>query len=330
MSLIWMDGFDHYTTDAQLVSKGYQITWLDSAAGRFDGRGQYCQLNYGNLQKTLDDTYITLYIGAAFWSGGSVPQADTTSCPLRVLDEAGLSQVSISVDSDRAICAYRGSTLIGTGTVGKVPLYGWMYIEAKITISATVGIVLVNVNEQEALNLTGANTKNGTDYIKRIRVGSIYPNTSIFDDFYVDDSQFHGNCHIKTFMPDSDGTHSDFVRSTGSADYEPIDEIPPVDSDYIFSNTVGHKSTFGITTGVLTTVKAIQLNNRLALGNVGARTVKPLLRSNGTDYAGAIFTDMIDAGAKFYARLYELDPDDSGAWTQAKLEAAEFGLEIAS
>ncbi|GAF84556.1 unnamed protein product, partial [marine sediment metagenome] len=26
--------------------------------------------------------------------------------------------------------------------------------------------------------------------------------------------------------------------------------------------------------------------------------------------------------------IWELDPDDSGAWTQVKLEAAEFGLEI--
>ncbi len=336
MSLIWMDGFNHYYTSTQLSSNGYtnRNAYMGNNLGRFS-EGVCARMGgSGWIKRILPTTYTTLFAGFALKQSGYTLEATVSSEGAFIfLDESGVKQVVICFNSLNEVVAYNGDgTVLGTGTGGPyLPLYGWSYLEARVTISATAGIVIVYINGQEALNLTSQNTKNGTDYIGYMLIGCPrgFENYGYIDDFYIDDSQFHGNCHVKTFMPDSDGTHSDFTRSTGSADYEPIDEHPPVDTDYIFSNTVGHKSTFGITTGVLTTVKGIQLNNRLVLGTAGTRMVKPLLRSNSTDYAGGAFTPILDT-EKYYSRVYDTDPDDSGEWTQAKLEAAEFGLEIAS
>jgi hypothetical protein len=145
---------------------------------------------------------------------------------------------------------------------------------------------------------------------------------------YVDDTQFHGDCRVKTFVPDSiSGTNNSFTASAGNKD-ECVDEIPSnEDTDYIVSDTLNHKQTFGITTGVLGTVKAIQLNNHCRLDEAGTRKITPIIRSNGTDYSGTE-SDEITADYLFESEIWETDPDDSGAWTQTKLEAAEFGLEI--
>jgi hypothetical protein len=107
-----------------------------------------------------------------------------------------------------------------------------------------------------------------------------------------------------------------------------VDDNPPNDdTDYIYSATVTNKSTFGITTGALGSVKGIQLNNRLKVDGLGTRLAKPVVRSNSVDYAGGVFNGITDSWL-FYPRIYETDPDDSNPWTQTKLEAAEFGLQI--
>ena len=129
-------------------------------------------------------------------------------------------------------------------------------------------------------------------------------------------------------MPDVDGNSADFTRSIGSNDYECVDETPSnEDTDYISSNTLNHKSIFGITTGALSTVKGIQVNNHVRVDDAGTRKIKAIARSNGADYQGTE-SEVITSDYLFESDIWELDPDDSGAWTQTKLEAAEFGLEI--
>jgi hypothetical protein len=109
---------------------------------------------------------------------------------------------------------------------------------------------------------------------------------------------------------------------------ECVDETPSnEDTDYIYSDTLNHKQGFGITTGSLSTVKGIQLNNHCRLDQAGTRKITPLIRSNSTDYSGTE-TGAIPADYRFESEIFETDPDDSSAWTQTKLEAAEFGLEI--
>jgi hypothetical protein len=69
------------------------------------------------------------------------------------------------------------------------------------------------------------------------------------------------------------------------------------------------------------------LNNFTRIDQAGTRKITPLIRSNSTDYQGTE-TDVITSEFKFESEIFETDPDDSNAWTQTKLEAAEFGLEI--
>jgi len=333
MTLLFIDGFDHYST-TQLVDKkwGYANVGISSTYGRFGGYGFGMTSSSGNYgYKNLPANKSTIFFGIAIKKAEEGTPAYTSTLPLiRFRDESGITQVKFYLLADYSIAAYQGDdTLLGTTSAGVFRDLAWQYLEAKITVSATVGEVILRINGSTVLNLTSQDTKNGSDYIRQIWLAAIYNSkNTYFDDMYVDDTQFHGDCRVKTFVPDSiSGTNNSFTASAGNKD-ECVDEIPSnEDTDYIVSDTLNHKQTFGITTGVLGTVKAIQLNNHCRLDEAGTRKITPIIRSNGTDYSGTE-SDEITADYLFESEIWETDPDDSGAWTQTKLEAAEFGLEI--
>jgi hypothetical protein len=332
MALRLIEGFDHYNTVAQMVSKGWTHYYGDApVSGRFDGRAAVVQIDSGYWHHTVPGTLAsTMYFGMAlYYAGDQTPIINTSRCIFRILDEAATTQLSICVNPNHGISVYRGATLIGTSDTGIVPASGWFYIELKVVIDNSAGEVTVRIGGTQVYSLTSADTRAGTAYVGAFRIGCIYPDEdTYYDDLYVDDAGYHGNCHITTFYPDADGANTAFARSAGSNDYECVDDNPPNDdTDYIYSATVTEKSTFGITTGALGSVKGIQLNNRLKVDGLGARLVKPVVRSNSTDYAGGVFDPITDSWL-FYPRIYETDPDDSNPWTQTKLEAAEFGLQI--
>ena len=334
MALILMDGFDHYgQAEAHLIGWNFHGTYNSFGSyGRFGSGGVRTTYHDQEVKRNIGVNKSTLYIGIAFakWEGGT-PTFNIGSPFVFFTDELDVDQVKFHLSPTYEILVYQGDgTLLATSAVDILKDYVWKYLELKVVISATVGVVEVRVNGVEVINETGLDTKNGSDYMRNFAFSAFATQqTAYYDDLYIDDAQFHGDCRIKTFMPDSDSaTHTDFVRSAGSNDYECVDETDPnEDTDYIYANVVGDISTFGITTGTLGTVQGIQLNNYLRKDDAGTRKIKPLIRSNGADYQGTELDD-VPANYIFYSDIWETDPDDSNVWTQTKLEAAEFGLEI--
>ena len=333
MTLLFMDGFDHYS-DSQKFEKSVEsefISTFGNAYGRFGTPG--FRLTSSNYHVVINSRVnkSTLYTGIAIKKTiGGNPEYTVGYPFITFLDDSGETQVRLHVSSTYEILAYNGAgTLLGTSAEDVFPNLKWFYFECKVTISDTVGVVEVRINGNQVLNLTSKDTKFGSDYIRKIMLRCLNSNLDCYyDDLYFDDSQFHGDVRVRTFMPDADGNSVDFTRSGGSNDYECVDESPSNDdTDYIVSDTLNHKSIFGITTGVLGTVKAIQVNNHVRVDEAGTRKIKSVIRSNSTDYQG-IESPEITADYLFESEIWELDPDDSGAWTQTKLEAAEFGLEI--
>lgn len=337
MALIFIDGFDHYgESGEQMIDKGYSIGsssyYSLHTAGRF-GYGQCFSSsdNNGYAEKDLEVNKSTIFFGIAIQkSEQGTPQVSTNDPLLIFYDESSVVQVMLLVNAAYGINAYRNTTLLGSSADAVFRDQYWQYLEVKCTISDTVGEVTVRINETQVLNLTSQDTKNGSDYIRSFLIRNVcYDMVTNFDDLYVDDSQFHGDCRIRTFVPDSiSSTNNDFTASAGNKD-ECVDEVVSnEDTDYISSDTLNHKQTFGITTGVLGTVKAIQLNNHCRVDAGGDRKITPLIRSNSTNYSGTEIANNVPEDYKFESEIWELDPDDSAAWTQTKLEAAEFGLEI--
>lgn len=338
MALLMLEGFDHFSSDAHGMSKGWDSLGtyhtIGTSYGRFGGRGM--QISWSSPgatpKKNIGADKTTIYFGVAIkkFEGGTPGYSSSDESLITIYDESSVKQVRIHVNSSYGLSAYQGdNTLLGSTANNIFEDQRWFYLEGKITISATVGEVTLRVNEIQVLNLTSQDTKNGSDYIRYFGICSMYNDmATLFDDIYIDDAEFHGDCQVKTFLPDDvSTTNNSFTASAGAKD-ECVDDNPPTDdTDYIYSNTLNHKQGFSITTGTLGTVKGIQLNNFTRDDAAGSRKITNFIRSNGTDYSGTE-SDQLTADYKFEHDCWDDDPDDSNPWTQTKLEAAEFGLEI--
>jgi hypothetical protein len=335
MALLFIDGFDHYDINS-MGDMGYFGNYVTSyvnisaSYARYNGQGmRIVSSAYGLPTKNIGVAKSTLYLGVAVKKGqAGTPGTSAGERFITFYDESYVRQVTLQVNASYGISAYCDATLLGSTADGIFPDQEWFYLEIKVTISATVGEVTIRINETEVLSLTDQNTKNGDDYIRYFRLSGIYNDLDVyFDDLYVDDAQFHGDCQVKTFVPTGDSvTNTDFIRSEGSNDYECVDEAIATETDYIEGSSLNDKSTFDITTDSLPSVKGVQVTNYCKTTGTGDNGIKAICRSNSVDYQGTEVTPSADY--KFYQEIWETDPDDSNPWTQTKLEAAEFGLEI--
>lgn len=336
MSVIFMDGFDHYNDDDEMLNKWDIISDTASMSTnfrRFDtGEGLYISYYNSDIYKDIDNT-STLVIGTGIkLSNGNASYS--SSNPFLTLYDTD--------DSDYQLCFYfvgytlqvrrdRGGTLLGTSTDIFDGPDQWRFLEIKVVINDSTGSVEIKSNESTVLNLTSQDTQNTTNaYVNRVTFSGVYSSTSVyFDDMYFDDSDFLGDVRVYNFNPDGDGTYSQFTPSAGS-NYQCVDEGQPNDdTDYVSSAVSGNKDTYTFTTGSLKTVMGVQLTNYVKKSDAGSRKIRNLCRSNGSDYRGDK-RDLDSGSYRAESYLWETDPDDSNTWTQTKIEAAEFGLEIAT
>jgi hypothetical protein len=335
MALLHLDSFDHYG-DSQVADKQslayYANIYTGAAFDRWGNADGGC-LRIGGTSYYLTKIFPKrneIYFGVAMrvWDSGT-PYYHTEYPFLALHDENGVYQLKLHYVGV-AIQVHDGNNVL-LGTVEDTPYTQdkWMYIEVRCKIHDTAGEVEIRINEQPGVNLTGLDTKVGTDYIARLKLGNtLGGGSNHFDDLYIDDAQFHGNCRVRAFMPDSDGTYSQWTRSAGAADYEAVDEIiTNEDTDYIKSGTLNHKSSFGITTGDIGVVKGIQLLHHVKAAAGGIRRLRPLIRSGGADYEGPP-SGVISADYRYFLHTLATDPQDGQPWNQTKLEAAEFGLRL--
>jgi hypothetical protein len=327
MTLLFMDGFDHWDIGQYIDKWSYKTAGIatnPSYSRWSSGRG--ILLGSGNyMYKNFSSTYATLVFGAA------IMPTNLAFGDFLKFKEGGTTQVHIDFDgTDDNIKVYRGDStaLLGNTAVNSLAsyLWKWLYIEVKVVINSSTGSVQVDINESTVLNLTSQNTQaTGNAYVDQIYLG---PSQVYMDDLYVDDSTIRGESRVRTFVPDSVSSNiNDFTASAGNKD-ECVDEQPPdEDTTYIYASTVNNRQGFGITTGSLGTVIGMQLNNVVRKDDVGITKIKNLVRSNGTNYLESNEYELTTSYTH-NSVIWETDPDDSNAWTQTKLEAAEFGLEI--
>jgi len=131
------------------------------------------------------------------------------------------------------------------------------------------------------------------------------------------------------------GTDIDFTPSTGTDNSALVDEDQQnFDSDYNESNTATDKDRFTtsdtLQDGGFGDIIAVQVQAvaRDTL-DTGTRTARVVIHENATEGVGATQT-LTASGYQTINDVFEVNPDTSAAWTQAEIEAAEFGYEIVS
>lgn len=330
MAVIDSDGYEAFTV-AQMSAAGYAMAGTQNAiaAGRLGGSAWRVGQNSSGV-KTLPAGYTTIYCGWAMRIDGSFAWAGSNTIQLRTA--AGAIVVALRFAGTGLITAHNSAgTVLGTSTFA-VTLGAWFYIEVKVIVSATVGVVEVKVNGATEINATGLNL--GTTAIQQW--GQAAPNTGgplhYADDLWFDDAAFLGDCRVETIYPTGNGTTSNMVGSDGNSidNYLLVDDANPNDdTDYVSSSTVGDKDTYqmGNLTATSGTVYAVVPKLWVRKDDAGARSAASVIRLSATE---------VDSASVPLSTTYLAQRDvrnakpGGGSWTVTDVNAMEVGVKVSA
>ena len=230
-----------------------------------------------------------------------------------------------------------------TNTIyGSIPINAdtWYYLELKVYKHLTEGILQARLNEQLFVDAYGDMLYfNDTDGFSKVifHIDNGYNDYyAYFDDIYICDgsgsefNDFLGDIRIDAVYPNGAGNHADLTPSVGS-NYECVDESEFDDSDYVSSANVGDIDTYTyqdvpteIDDSGIIALKMVSNAKR----TVPADSVKMqhVIRQGGTDYNQA--SQSLPDAFKAIEDYVTEDPSDSNPWTKAKINSAEFGVEV--
>lgn len=228
------------------------------------------------------------------------------------------------------LVARRGTTILTTGSI-PVSLSNTYLIEVYYKPHDTTGAFQVKVGGVLDINFIG-DTTDGATTVDGFNIGSstnsYYP-VGYFDDVVIDDAGWIGNTKIQGLVPTANGTTNNFTASAGS-NYECVDEVPGSLTDYVYSNTVGHKELYAMSnlSGDIAAVKCLSVDPYvMGYGNPDSTQLKPLVRTGGTNYQGAA-KNILSLTPVRTQHIWELNPNTGVVWSEADVNGIEAGIEL--
>jgi hypothetical protein len=347
MALLVAESFDDLpsgTGSAYLLNKRYWsgavITQFNHSGGRTPGR-------YHGWAKTAQtsgspDVLWTLPAPLSEFYGALAVNrtgSNTGSVIVLAFRDGASNQIEM-----RMAGGVDGSTLqftrngVALGNVASVfPLGVWVWLSVRIVISNTAGIIEVRNGVGDVLlNLTGLNTQ-ATANPHVNAVGFLEGSIKAIDDVFLMDTSgatFNGHLTeraIRTLFPAADGTTLDWTANGASARWDCVNEqTPDDDTTYLSSGTVGQVNLSALSDMATaeTGIEAVIVQHRSRKDDVGARSVRGLLRTGGTNYNGA--TVALASGYVNVADKWELNPTTSSPFTRTEVDALEAGVEVVS
>lgn len=336
MTLLFVDGFDHYNT-ADITKKGWVTSGSPSihTSDGFNGGG-CCKLDYTeHIRYDVGDIS-----GKRFTCGFAVYFDAMPNSAQRVFfraqNDTGGSYVFIYAGSTGIIYVYNNGIpgLIYTSPDGFFTTDIWYYVELQIEfLNSSSGYIGMRWDEEVLIDRTADNVWTGGSnynyfYIQSpsngvMRVDNVY----FLDEDGTKNNDYLGKCRIDTLYPDGAGNYSQMTPSAGS-NYQCVDEAQLSESDYVTGNADGEKDSYGF--GACPTLEVGRLwgvQTNIAAKEQGEIVkLSDLIRVSSSDYLGG-FQELTSSN-KFIKTVHETDPSDSNDWTEAKINAAEFGQEV--
>jgi len=341
MTMLFCEGFEQYADQADFLRSIWQTQSIGGITGFTTGRhgGQALQLHSSNESVAFPtpDAGIEYWVGVAVrFTGASIVAGGIIN-----LQAQDVVQGALNITAAGELEYVADTQLDITSGLG-LTIDTWYYIELHVLLDATVGELEVKVNGATQIGpLTGQDTERvqGPN-IHKIILQQNLTNQPDYDDFYLNNAagltnnDFLGDIIVETVFPDADGNRNDMTRVGGGLNnYEAVDDgaTPDDDTTYNHGNVVGDDElySFGDLTGngfQIDTVHGVGVTNHYRQAEAGVRFVRALARSNVTEVEGANLG--VGANYQYNQHIYEVDPDGGGAWDEAAINAAEFGITI--
>jgi hypothetical protein len=229
----------------------------------------------------------------------------------------------LEVPNTTPLKVYRNTTLIGTGSTTLTTNIVYR-IEVRYKPDTTLGIFQVKVNGILEIDYSG--DSGTTTQINKITIKESNSNVIRIGDVVIDDAVWPGNTKIQVFVPAGIGSSSQWTPSTGD-NYECVNEIPPSETDYVESNTVGHLDLYAASNPAIGSceIKCVQIQ-ALAVteGAPTPTSIQLALRSGGSNYFSA--SQVVPSSSTQLAAIWETDPATDDPWIDGGVNALEIGV----
>jgi len=366
MALRWMEGFETFieaNIGSDLFYKYPQLNYSSDSylnanssvtSSRYGGNCLETDNNIARYIHTpLFPAHKTIITGFAFQvSNGFEDSSPETQNIMSIGYDTGgapISHLRMFLSSTTTFSAAKfdirrgDGTLLATTTTTFVP-NTWYYVELKVVIDDTVGQIVLRVNEEVDVDLSGIDTADSSPADDSANYVLLYtgwsdPGDNLYlDDWYVCDgsgtinNDFLGDCHIEAVFPAGAGDSTQWTPSTGN-NWECVDDGGSnQDFDYIESDTPGNKDLYTVTslTSITDNIAGLQLNAEGWEAGATARTTKMILKVGSTEYDGSA---RAFPGGNDYSQIheiYEMNPDTGASWTATEINSLQIGLELVS
>ena len=249
-------------------------------------------------------------------------------------------QCVLSYDAANERIAVQDRTGNTYGTASTILPDTWYYVELQCLFNNGAGSWECRVDGVLYASASSRDTESGSNPWLHFGGGD----TDAIDDWYIDDfyyldstgtsnNDFLGICKVETDLPSGNGNSSVLVGSDSNStdNYLLVDNnasVPPVATEYVESDTEGDKDTYAMsdltTTG---TVHGVQTTLYAQKDDSGAKYVRPVIRSGGTDYPGTS-SALSDSTYVVFDEVWDEDPDTSTTWLYGGVNGMEVGPEI--
>jgi hypothetical protein len=344
MALLLVEGFD----DGLYTKRGYVGAGgaVDAAYGR-NGKGVRLGDNYsagfivGTAGFTSDATII---LGANVYIAATSP-ANAYIFGLHSASYSSTSSYGCVVRYDevnKRLFVSDVTGTINTAAVNSVLIGAWYHIELKVTANNTTGSWELRVDGDTYLSAINRDTSRLSipdPYIMFVGSSTLDIDAAYCDDVHICDStgsfnnDFLGISKVVTLLPNGNGNSSVMVGSDGNSvdNYLLVDNnaaIPPAVTEYVGGATEGDKDTYAMEDLAGTpTVHGVVTSIYATKSDVGAKYMRPVIRSGGTDYPGTSKALPTTPAYISQDEAWEVDPATSTTWLYGGVNSAEVGQE---
>ena len=343
MGLLWFDGFGSYNNSADInvvANPLFSTTgdWNSVISGRRGGRGLWGHHSHFQTY-TFVNNYASILTGIAIRQGNVGTPSYHADLPLLGFYDGSTLQIGVYVVGTE-LHVYNGSGVkLGETSGANIAYNVWRYVEAKVVINNSTGIVVIRVDENVLLNLSSQDTQNSANaYLNKITLRGIYSSLAItLTDLYFCDltgdaphNDFLGDIRIDILRPNAAGTYTDFTPSAGS-NHENVDETYGPDDDVTYNDgaNIGDQDSYqmpDLPSPAGTTIYGVKTQGTVRKTDAGAMKCKLLTRAGTTDDLGEEIA--LSDSYTTHAEILEDNPDDSAAWEDADVNSMEPGVEI--
>jgi hypothetical protein len=243
-----------------------------------------------------------------------------------------------------------GGSIVPAGPNAAWRPNSWNYLEMKGTVGATEG-VSVRLNGGPTYTVVGNTRQTSNNSADVVALGTNSTGsincTVNFDDVYILDGQdasggdsaktanndFLGDIRVLCAYPEANGHYADFTPHAGT-NYTQVNQFEATitDANYNSSNVAGHIDSFGFPATLATDGKifGVQLNVIARKDNAGSRVIAPFYRGVSADYPQTADELGMSNTYMTIQAQFDNDPATSATWTEAGLDAGEFGYKMIS